>query len=280
MLKSPDASSLSPSARQLAAHSPEQFPRESVQAKTGAPGTIYDALMRAGLERCGTRTVLDCAINAKCLGLRTSGGTGLAFVPREAWEAAERQGVARVEAGLLGRPLAEIVPRYAENDPLRTVIALAAINALLVHTGKDDPGTWHRDLGHITRLGLVGDLRPFVSRIGLAGHEQVIFELRSLPGTHPPEAAPDLLPGCDVVIITSAVFSNKTLHHYLPHIAPRARAFIFGHSTPLADCLLGTFALGSNEVTDAAGALQSLREGNGIRDLKPFMRKVIREKMP
>ena len=237
---------------------------------------IYEELVNAVKKQSEAHRVLDCGINERCLGLHTSAGTGLAFVPGDAWEQARRIGPARLADELRGRALSNIVPHYVESDSLRTVFALAAINALLINRGEPDVDVWKQDLGGTQRLGLIGDLRPFVNRIGFAGTEQILFELKPLPGAHRPEEAGEFLPGCDVVFMTSAVFSNKTLHHYLAHINSGARAFIFGHSTPLADCLLDVFTLCSNEVVDVQGAFQSLWQGKGIRQLKPFMRKVIR----
>lgn len=242
------------------------------------PESLYANLVTSALRLCRGDMILDCAINARCLAVRTTSGVGMAFVPAPAWERAASKDLHISSDALVGRPLTEVIPRYLEGDPLWTVIALAAMNSLFITKGAEDSGGW-LDGMTVKRVGMVGDLRPFVNRIGLAGCEQVVFELLPIPGTHSPEEAALLLPSCDLVFITSAVFSNKSLHHYMPHIGHSARAFIFGHGTPLADPLIEHFTLANNQVIDTHGVFQSLREGRGIRELKPFMRKVIRHRI-
>ena len=242
------------------------------------PESPYAALVSSALRLCRGEALLDCAINARCIAVRTSAGVGMAFVPAAAWDRARTTGLHRSSEALHGLPLAEVIPRYLQGDPLWTVIALAAMNSLFISRGEPDPGAWVEGTA-VRRVGMIGDLRPFANRIGLAECEQVVFELLPIPGTHAPQDAPLLLPACDLVLVTSAVFSNKTLHFYLPHIAASARAFIFGHGTPLADVLLDRFTLASNHVLDAEAVFQSLKAGKGIRELKPFMRKVIRNRI-
>lgn len=241
--------------------------------------SVYTALVSSALRLCRGHAVLDCAVNARCMALQTTAGVGLAFVPARAWERAASKGLHLSPGPLQGLLLRDIIPRYLDGDPLWTVIALAAMNSLFIGSGEKDTNAWFDGLA-VRRVGMIGDLRPFANRAGLEGYEQCVFELLPVPGTHTPDKAPLLLPACDLVLITSAVFSNKSLHFYLPHIAASAHAFIFGHGTPLADTLLERFSLANNQVTDSESVLRSLRAGKGIRELKPFMRKVIRHRRP
>ena len=235
---------------------------------------VYMELVHNALQHNNEDVILDCAINARCLALRTTAGVGMAFVTSSAWERAKDRKLHLADDWLKNRPLHEVIPRYLENDPLWTIIALAAMNSLFISSGDDDSGSWFANISP-KKVGMIGDLRPFANRAGLAECEQTIFELLPIPGTHPPSKAALLLPSCDLVLITSAVFSNKTLHYYMPHIAASAHAFIFGHGTPLADILMDRFTLATNYVEDAGSAFKSLKDGKGIRELKPFMRKVI-----
>lgn len=241
------------------------------------PESLYATLVSSALQRCRGQVILDCAINARCIAVHTTAGVGLAFVPAAAWERAKSKGLHLSTDSLHGALLTEVVPRYLQGDPLWTVIALAAMNSLFIGRGEADSGAWFKGLA-VKRVGMIGDLRPFANRNGLADCEQLVFELLPLPGTYAPQDAPLLLPTCDLVLITSAVFSNKTLHSYVPHIAGATRAFIFGHGTPLAGVLQDRFTLASNHVFDVKGVLNSLKAGKGIRELKPFMRKIIRKR--
>ena len=237
----------------------------------------YGALVSSALRLAGEETIMDCALNERCIAVQTTRGVGMAFLPASAWERAVSRGLHRSADALRARPLTEVIPRYLEGDPLWTVIALAAMNSLFIDCGEADSGDWFAGLT-VKKVGMIGDLRPFANRTALAGCEQAVFELLPIPGTYGPEDAPLLLPSCDLILITSAVFSNKTLHYYLPHIADSARAYIFGHGTPLADPLSERFILASNRVLDPEAVFQNLKEGKGIRELKPFMGKVIRNR--
>lgn len=247
------------------------------------PETVYKNLVRSVDDYVQSDIIIDIAVGQKCIGVRTRHGIGLTYVTGEAWERASQIGPESAETSCRGAPLSGIVPRYLEDDPLYTAIALAALNSLHIEKGEDDPRDWFRDLGRKRRLGMVGYFCPIMDRIALSLIEPVIFELRDIPGTYGPERAPELLPTCDAVLITGATFANKTVHHYLPHIAPDADACIFGHSTPLADFLLERFTLGATRIprdgspiSNADEAFRLIRRGGNIRELKPFTRKVIR----
>ena len=240
--------------------------------------SIYARLIDSVSGKVEPDHIEDCAIGRKCVGIHTKYGTGLAFVTDEAWTEAERGGPALHERRFIGRGMSELVRAYGDSGPLETTLALAAINSFHISRGEDDPLTWFGSLRGKKRLGMVGYFCPIMDRLALTGIEPVIFELRPLPGTHRPEEAPELMPGCDAVLITGATFANKTVDRYLPHIHPEADACIFGHSTPLCDDLLGRFTLGSSQVLNKDKVFASIRQGAGLRDLKPHIRKVIRRR--
>jgi len=249
-----------------------------ISSEVSMPYTIYSKVVRSALQECQEHRIQDCAINPKCLAVRTTSGTGLAYLPPDAWETAKKIGPGRFEKNCRGAALADIVPLYLDNCLLRTTLGLAAINSLLIRHGEYDRGAWQGDLAGIQRLGMAGDLRPFVNRLGCGNAEQVVFELNPFPGAYSPEQAAEILPFCDAVFITSATFSNKTVHQYIPYVSPGAKAFIFGHGTPLTDVLLDLFTLCSIDVLASAQAFADLRDGKGIRELKPYTRKVIRHR--
>ena len=244
------------------------------------PDSLYERLITAVGDCVGKEEViLDCAIGPSTLGVHTAYGTGLAYVTPDAWQAVSEHGARAVEERVRGQSLLRVIGDYGGSDPLKVNIGLAAINSLLIGKGEEaDSPSWYQWLKSKKRLGMVGYFCPIMDRVALTGVEPVIFELRDIPGTHRPEEAADLLPGCDGVLITGATFANKSVHRYLPHISPDAAAFIFGHSTPLADFLLGSFTLGSSRVTDKDKLFAGIRQGQGIRDVKDCIRKVIRRK--
>lgn len=236
---------------------------------------LYKCLVSSAIDYLKSDRILDCAIGRNCLGVHTEQGTGLAFVTDEAWAEAETGSPAKQEKRFCGRPLSEVIADYLGEGPLAVNMALAAINAVHIARGEPDDLNWHEWLRGKKRLGMVGYFCPIMERVALSGVEPVIFELRDIPGTHRPEEAPALMPTCDAVLITGAAFANKSAHYYFPHISPDAEAFILGHSTPLSDCLLERFTIGSSRVLDKDKAFAAIREGKGIRDMKEHISKVV-----
>lgn len=219
---------------------------------------------------------MNVAIGPKCIAVRTPAGIGMSFVTERSWAEAQKIGPRQLESAIRETALSVIISRYLEDSPLHAAVALAAINSLCIHTGGPAVMDWHALLHGYKKLGMVGYFCPLMDRIALTGITTVIFELRDIPGTLKPEEAPALLPSCDVVLITGASFANKTIHQYIPHVAPAARAFIIGYSTPLAGFLLERFTLGSSRVDDWEPAATCIRAGGGIRDMHSYVRKVIR----
>ena len=237
--------------------------------------SVYSCLVNSAMDYIRSDIILDCAIGKNSLGIHCGDGTGLAYTTAEAWQSAVALSPGNVEKSLCGRKLSDVIADYTGSDPLAVNIALAAINAVHAHRGEPDDLNWFEWLRGKKRLGMVGYFCPVMERVGLTGVEMVIFELRPIPGTHRPEEASELMPACDAVLITGSSFANKSVHTYLPYISPTADAFIFGHTTPLSDCLLDRFTLGSIQVLDKDRLFAAIRQGQGIRDVKAHIRKVI-----
>lgn len=225
-----------------------------------------------------SHAVIDCVIGPRYAAVRMDCGTGLAFMTEAAWARAETRGVTVVEKSLTGMGAQDAVSLYTEKDALSVVLGLAAVNALLIHKGTEALEDWGTLLAGKKRLGMVGYFRFLMERIRQSGVETIVFELQELPGTHRPEEAPDLLPGCDIVLVTGASFANKSVHTYLPHVAPQAEVCIVGPSTPLADTLLARFSLGSSMAADIDRVFAAIRQGHGMQGMKHCLRKVGRRR--
>lgn len=239
--------------------------------------TIYEQLLSPFLSGDDPGVIIECALGRRSLAVETSQGIGMTYVTDEAALALSRMNRRAAEEALRGRRLAEILPLYLEKDPLLVCIALAAVNSLCICSGEPDEDTWFDRLHRHKRFAMIGFFAPLMDRVGESGVETVIFELRDIPGAHSPEEAPVILPRCDAVLITGSTFANKTFDFYLPHIAPDADAFIFGHSTPLSDALVTRFCLGSVQILDKDAVFSIIRQGESTRSLKPYVRKVQRK---
>lgn len=123
--------------------------------------------------------------------------------------------------------------------------AMAVINAWYNHENRLkeigrvynylDPCTTGMDTAGKT-IALVGRLS--LSPDTLAGAKQVyVLERNPKPGDYPDMACEELLPQCDLVIITGSAFVNKTIPRLL-ELSSRARVIVIGPSTPLCPGLI------------------------------------------
>ncbi|WAW10127.1 DUF364 domain-containing protein [Oxalobacter vibrioformis] len=231
---------------------------------------IYENIVDEALAQCRDDVVKDCAVGEKTLAVESGSGMGISML--YARSGYSRQWAHDLENEIRGMDIGVLARRYLENDPVYASLALAAINSILVGNGSTPAPDYHDVIPSKARLGLVGWFSPIVHYARDHGVDLTIFELRDLPGTFRPEEAPKRMPLCDIVIFTGSAFSNRSIHHYLPHIDPDAAAYILGPSTPLADCL-GRFHLGSSRVLDKRRVFDAVREGFSCGDIRLWLQK-------
>ena len=155
-------------------------------------------------------------------------------------------------------------------------IGAAAINAQLVPKGKIKEGNVFKMIlemaGRFESVAVVGRF-PFIGQLDGSVY---VFEKKPIPGCLPASRADELLPKCDLVIITGSAFINKTLEHLLE--ISNGYTMVIGPSTPLspvlfdfgADLLAG-ISSGDENVLDIVG------QGGGTRDFKRVVDNVIME---
>ena len=224
----------------------------------------YSAIMQEALSLASGK-IKDVIKGEKVIAVETEAGTGLAFVTEPLQEPSKISGI-RTE---------ELILNYAEGDLTLTAYALAAINSYLSAKGRPDTQSWAQKFEGAKKLAMVGAFHPIVEEMKSIGTEVIIFELNGAIGTHKPEEAAELMPDCDAVLITGATFSNRSIHGYLPHIAPTANAHITGPSTPLADALLSRFTLGTSIVRDKEAVSYGILSGKCINGISKHLDKVI-----
>lgn len=241
--------------------------------------SIYSQLQSYALNYAKNSIISGCAIGENCLAVESGPGCGMAFVERDFWRIMPSQGEIRaLENKVCGMRLDELIAMYEDNNTVFSGLAFAAINSAFSagaqHTGEFDlPAA----LVGRRRMGMVGCFHPLMPHVRKSGIELVLFELQKMPGTHSPEEAPDLLPGCDILVITASTFVNRTFHLYLPHISPEAEVYIMGPSTPLSADLAERFNLAGSLVSpeNRDKVFDNVRRGYSYRALSPWLRKVI-----
>lgn len=156
----------------------------------------------------------------------------------------------------------------------RASLAAAALNALVPR----QPELWVdarvedvlRARGAGRTVAMVGHF-PFADELRLHVGRLEVLERRPRPGDLPEEAAAEVLPAADVVVITGLAFTNRSLPHLLALCSPQAHVILAGASVPLSPILFryGVHQLCGSVVEHIDPVMQAVAEGHGFRSLHP-----------
>jgi len=124
-------------------------------------------------------------------------------------------------------------------DPLVSGIGLATINSVINQsvTSNTSDILDSLEIDKTDRVGMVGYFGPLIGPVRDRAKELCVFEREptSEEDTYPDWAVSQLLPDCDVAIISSTTIINNTIDHLL-ELSPE-RTALLGPSTPLAPLL-------------------------------------------
>jgi uncharacterized protein (DUF4213/DUF364 family) len=170
--------------------------------------------------------------------------------------------------------LKELAAFVLECDrPLLTSIGLAAINASIPAPPSDriiegNAETILAKHGADKRVAIVGHF-PFVPRLRSQVGKLFVLDQQPRGDDLPADAAPDVLPGCDVVAITSMTLANHTLEELLKLCSPQALVMLLGPSTPLHPLLFdyGVDLLSGSLVTQIEPVLKAVEQGGNFRQI-------------
>jgi uncharacterized protein (DUF4213/DUF364 family) len=167
-------------------------------------------------------------------------------------------------------------------DLLASTLGLATANALLacyplrpeVREGDILDTLQLRDGDRVCMVGcFVPVLTTLQSRqISVTAVDQV-----PKPGSLPAQEVEQLLPRCQVAIVTATSLINSTFDHLLELSCQCREVALLGPSTPLApEAFSGTpvTCLAGIRVQEPGTVLQSIAEGQGFRVFKRYVRKV------
>ncbi|HEX58876.1 MAG TPA: hypothetical protein ENF26_01850 [Methanomicrobia archaeon] len=166
---------------------------------------------------------------------------------------------------------------------IEAAVGCASINALLASKLKPDDYERLEVTQRLLkiapdyeRVGVVGKF-PFVEALRGLCDEVYVFERRPLEGTLPDAATEEILPKCDLVVISGSAFVNKTLQRLLE--LSGGFTVVIGPSTPLSKTL---FEYGADVIagviTDDSQVLDIVSQGGGRRELKDCLELVCMEK--
>lgn len=242
---------------------------------------IAEEIRRAIDPAAEGKTVADVRIGLGYTAVALDdGAVGVAYTFR-----GDGHGGCSVFAGsrpIAGRPAQEVLKYLGSADPLECSVGLAAANACMNRTSPEQSEGDILDLLPVRvqdRVGMVGFFGPLVAPLERQARELLIFERDAARSTRtlPAEQALDLLPGCDIAVITSTALIVGELDRLLEATRTCREVALVGASTPLIPEVfgpLGVTLLSGVVVVDGPGILQVVSEGGGMGFFGRRVRKV------
>jgi uncharacterized protein len=172
-----------------------------------------------------------------------------------------------------------LVAQLASGDPIEAAAGLACVNALAnrPHVGTL-PGDLldHLEVRPTDAVAMIGYFAPLVAPLSEQARMLHIFERQPREGALPAERAYDLLPDCDIAIITAGTLSNGSIDPLLRAAAPCREVALVGASTPLLPAaFLDTPVtwLSGSVVIDVEQTVKAISAGGGRREFSRYLRK-------
>lgn len=166
----------------------------------------------------------------------------------------------------------ELASWILSDIPLRRSIGCAAINAVLglcpLNGGDQNAEAVMLEHGRGKKVALVGHF-PFAERLREQLGELHVLDLDPRGSDLPAAAAPQILPGADLVAITGMAFINHTLPKLLGLCREDAFVMILGPSTPLTSIWreFGVNCLAGAVVENIPAVLSAVGQGATFRQL-------------
>ncbi len=241
---------------------------------------LADELVGYGIEAAREHTAADVRIGlgytAVCL---ENGRCGLAFTLHEQ----EYESCCVVaEAGMLaGRKAAALIPWMRSADVTACAVGLATLNAALAPPAAAVESDI-LDLLPIRSddsVGMIGYFGPLVEPLKKQARALYAFERQADPdyGILPESETQELLPKCQVVIISATALMNHTIDGLLALSGNAREIAILGPSTPFVPDIFSKHRvtmLSGLEVSDAQQVLRIVSEGGGTRQFGSAARKL------
>ena len=210
----------------------------------------------------------------------TDGRTGVAYTFRD--EAGDSCTVFDGLRPISGRSALDLVSLLESADPIEAAVGLACANAL---TNRSSPEFMSGDilaridLDRDDHVAMVGHFRPLVKGLRQRARSLTIFERVMDPQgeIRPAEEAEELLPQCQVALITATSIINHTIDRLLEWARSCREIVVLGASTPLLPEAFENAhvtMLSGVVVKEPAEVLRIVSEGGGMRLFSPHVQKV------
>ena len=188
------------------------------------------------------------------------------------------------ESGTIkGEDAAKAVQHALSENLLESSLGIATINAIV---NQQIENAIEGDILDVISLrnsdtaGMVGFFGPLIEPLKKTVKKIYIFEEKAIanfPDVYPSEKTSEILPECDVTIISATTLINKTIDSLLDLSKDARETIILGATTPFLPQVFikrGVTMLSGIEVTDKNRMLQIVSEGGGMRDFKGSIKKM------
>ena len=189
-----------------------------------------------------------------------------------------------LDAGTIKGKIATEVIHYAHsNNLLESSVGIATTNAVV---NQQIDNAIEGDILDVMSLnsndivGMVGFFGPLIAPLKKLVKKLYIFEERdttNLPDVYSSEKTSEILPECDIIIISATTLINKTIEPLLSLSKDARETIILGATTPFLPHIFtkrGVTMLSGIKVLDEKRVLQIVSEGGGMRDFKNTIKKV------
>ena len=241
---------------------------------------LIDEIVDQMLPLAAGHTATDIRIGLGYTGvLLADGNCGLAYTLHEK----EYESCCVIpEAGkLTARKVSELISWMKLSDTTACAVGLAAVNAILtppvtaVESDILDLLPVHSD----DSVGMIGFFGPLVKPLKERVQALHIFERQPNPemGILPESAARDLLPKCQIAVISATAILNHTIDGLLDLCKTAREIAILGPSTPFLPEVFsryGVTMLSGLHVVDPGQTLRIVSEGGGTRQFGRAVRKL------
>jgi uncharacterized protein len=241
---------------------------------------LADEIYKQALAIAGNRCAMDIRVGLGYTAVALDDGRcGLAFTLHE--KEYESCTVIAEAGSLAGRKASELASWVTFPDETACAIGLATANALIeVPRGAAESDILDLlPIGSEDAVGMIGYFGPLVEPIRNRAKAMHIFERKPIPelGVLSDSAAGDLLPECQVVVLSATTILNHTIDSLLD-CCKRARDIaVLGPSTPFLPEVFsrrGVTMLSGIQVVDGPQALRIVSEAGGTRSFGRAVRKV------
>jgi uncharacterized protein len=241
---------------------------------------LADDIVQHGIELAQQHTAADIRIGLGYTAVRLENGRcGLAFTLHE--DEYESCCVISEAGSLAGRKASELIPWMKLKDTTACAVGLATLNALVAPPAAavDSDILDLLPAGPEDTVGMIGYFGPLVERLKKQVRILHVFERKPDPdyGILPESAVQDLLPKCQVVILSATTLLNHTIDNLLNLSGTAREIAILGPSAPFLPEIFrrrGVTILSGIQVVDSQKVLQIVSEAGGTRLFGKAIRKL------